>query len=373
MKIVVAGIIARYPFGGVAWCSLMYLLGLRALGHEVHYVEDTGECIYDPVQNAISEDPAFGLAHINATLQPHGLDDRWTFVNFDGAYHGQSRERLAAFCADAELFVNLSGGSWFWRDEYARIPRRVFIDSDPAFTQISLATREQSLRDFFALFDHVFTFGANVGREGSDIPTGGLVWHHTWQPIMLDEWKPAGPPRDNRFTTVMTWQIKSFAEIGGNKDQEFLKVIDLPARVGDRFTLAVNGPHDLLRSRGWQTVDAMDVSRTAEAYRDFVRASYGEFGVAKHTYVARHSGWFSDRTACYLACGRPAIVQRTGWEAYLPSGEGLFGFANMDDIVSAIDDIDAHYARHATRAREVAAAHFDARVVLSSLLERAMR
>ncbi|MBL8141064.1 MAG: glycosyltransferase family 1 protein [Acidobacteria bacterium] len=373
MKILVAGIIARYPFGGVAWCSSMYLLGLRALGHEVHYVEDTGECIYDPVANTISEDPAYGLAHIDATLRPHGLGDAWTFVNYDGTYHGQPRARLEAFCADAELFINLSGGSWFWRDEYARIPRKVFIDSDPAFTQISLATREQSLRDFFTRFDHVFTFGANIGTPGNEIPVGAHRWLHTWQPVVLDAWSPAGLPRDRRFTTVMTWKIRSFAEIGGNKDQEFLKVIDLPARVGDRFTLAVNGPHDVLQSRGWQTVDAMAVSRTADGYREFVRASYAEFGVAKHTYVSTRSGWFSDRTECYLASGRPAIVQHTGWESHLPSGEGLFGFSQMDDIVAAIEAIDADYARHARRAREIAAAHFDANVVLPSLLERALR
>jgi len=373
MKVVVAGIIARYPFGGVAWCSLMYLLGLRALGHDVRYVEDTGECIYDPLQNTISEDPAYGLAHIDATLRPHGLGDAWTFVNFDGTYHGRSRDDLRAFCADAELFINLSGGSWFWRDEYAAIPRKVFIDSDPAFTQISLATREQSLRDFFARFDHVFTFGANIGRPECTIPTVGHTWQHTWQPIDIDAWQPLGPSRDRRFTTVMTWKIKSFAEIGGNKDQEFLKVIDLPARVGDRFQLAVNGPHDVLRARGWATIDAMAVSRTADGYRDFVRGSYAEFGVAKHTYVAHRSGWFSDRTECYLACGRPAIVQCTGWEAHLPSGEGLFGFSTPDEVVAAIDAVDADYDRHAARARDIAAAHFDARVVVPSLIERAMR
>ena len=130
MRVVVAGIIARYPFGGVAWCSLMYLLGLRALGHDVFYLEDTGECVYDPVHNTISEDPAYGVAHIADTLAPYDLADRWMFINYDGKEHGASRARFAEFCASADLFVNLSGGSWFWRDDYARIPRKVFIDSD---------------------------------------------------------------------------------------------------------------------------------------------------------------------------------------------------------------------------------------------------
>ena len=124
MKILLAGIIARYPFGGVTWCSLSYLLGLRALGHDVFYVEDTGECIYDPVQNAMSEDPAYGTQYIHDALAPFGLGDRWSLVNYDGTYHGATREAVQAFCADADLYINLSGGSWFWRDEYARIPRR---------------------------------------------------------------------------------------------------------------------------------------------------------------------------------------------------------------------------------------------------------
>ena len=128
MKIVFAGIIARYPFGGVTWCSLMYLLGLRALGHEVLYIEDTGECVYDPVQNTRSTDPSYGTSYIHQALEPFGLGDRWAFVNYDGTYHGRSADDVRRFCADADLFLNLSGGSWFWRDEYAGIPHKIFID-----------------------------------------------------------------------------------------------------------------------------------------------------------------------------------------------------------------------------------------------------
>jgi hypothetical protein len=232
-------------------------------------------------------------------------------------------------------------------------------------------TRERSLHEFFQRFDHLFTFGANVGTPASDVPTAGFTWHHTWQPVVLDEWRPAGAPRDDRFSTVMTWRIKSFAEIGGHKDQEFLKVIALPARVGSRFRLAVNGPHDLLRANGWDSVDAMTVSRTAASYRDFVRASYAEFGVAKHTYVQSNSGWFSDRTQCYLAAGRPAVVQDTGWTAHLPAGRGLFAFRSVEEAADAIARVDADYPAHARAALEVTREHFDARKVLTSLIDRA--
>ncbi len=368
MKILFAGIIARYPFGGVTWCSLMYLLGLRALGHEVFYIEDTGECVYDPIQNTRATDPSYGTAYIHAALEPHGLGDRWSFVNYDGSYHGRSADEVRRYCADADLYVNLSGGSWFWRDEYARIPRRVFIDSDPAFTQLAIAKGEPWYVDFFTRFSHLFTFGANVGTPASAIPVGRFNWHKTWQPVTLDDWRTTRPPGP-QFSTVMTWQIESFADVGGNKDQEFVKYIDLPSRTVQPFELAINGPQALLRQHGWGTRPAMEVSRTPALYRDFIQASRAEFGVAKHTYVASRSGWFSDRTACYLAAGRPAVVQDTGWTAHLPSGAGLFAFSSPDEALAGIDAVNADYPRHARRAEEIAREHFDAARILARLLD----
>jgi hypothetical protein len=351
MKILFAGIIARYPFGGVTWCSLMYLLGLRALGHDVFYIEDTGECVYDPVQNTRATDPGYGTSYINAALAPFGLGDRWSFVNYDGSYHGRSADEVRRFAADADLFVNLSGGSWFWRDEYARIPHKVFIDSDPAFTQLAIAKAESWYVDFFERFDHLFTFGSNIGTDRSLVPTGDFTWLKTWQPITLDDWRTDAS--------------------AGNKDQEFIKYIDLPSRTAQRFELAINGPQKLLREHGWETRDAMHVSRSPAEYRDFIHRSKAEFGVAKHTYVATSSGWFSDRTECYLASGRPALVQDTGWTAHLPSGEGLLSFSTIDEAVAGIDRINSDYPRHAARAADVAREHFDARVVLPRLLESA--
>jgi len=368
MKILFAGIIARYPFGGVTWCSLMYLLGLRALGHEVFYIEDTGECVYDPVQNTRSTDPAYGTAYIHNALDPYGLGDRWSFVNYDGSYHGRSFEDVRRYAADADLFLNLSGGSWFWRDEYARIPRKAFIDSDPAFTQLAIAKAEPWYVEFFQKFDHLFTFGANIGTPASTIPTGSFTWHKTWQPTTLADWPPAAVRRD-RFTTVMTWQIESFADVGGNKDQEFVKFVDLPSKTTQRFELAINGPQRLLREHGWETVDAMAVSRTPEAYREFIQSSKAEFGVAKHTYVVNRSGWFSDRTECYLASGRPALVQDTGWTAHLPSGDGLLAFSTPEEALAGIEAINADYDRHARCAVDIAREHFDASRVLPRLLE----
>ena len=359
---------ARYPWGGVTWCSLMYLLGLRDLGHDVLYIEDTGECVFDPDQNAVSTDPAYGTAYIHRALEPFGLGDRWSFVNYDGAYHGASRDAVRRWCEGADLFVNLSGGSWFWRDEYAAIPRKIFIDSDPVFTQLALAKGDAWYVDFFRRFDRLFTFGANIGTPACDVPVGGFTWHHTWQPVVTGLWETAEPPGD-RFTTVMTWRIESFTDVDGNKDREFLKVLDLPSRTPSRFELAVNGPQDLLRRHGWDTVDAMAVSRNLWDYRMFIRRSKAEFGVAKHAYVSRRSGWFSDRTECYLAAGRPAVVQDTGWSAHLPSDMGLVAFSSLEEAVDGLARVERDYPRHAEAASAIAREHFDAGRVLPRLLE----
>ena len=371
MKIVFAGIIARYPFGGVTWCSLMYLLGLRALGHEVFYIEDTGECVYDPEQNAIALDPSFGTRYIHDALAPFDLADRWSFVNYDETYHGRSRSSVREFCHDADLFIDLSGGSWFWRDEYAAIPKRVFIDSDPVFTQLAIAKGEHWYIEFFRRFDHLFTFGANIDTPASDVPTSGLRWHKTWQPVVTDLWRTNAPPRGSRFTTVMTWKTESFGDVDGDKDREFMRFINLPSRTSSRFELAVNGPRQLLREHGWAPVNAMHVSRSPSDYRDFIQQSRAEFGIAKHAYVSQRSGWFSDRTECYLAAGRPAVVQDTGWSSHLPTGTGLIGFSTEDEAIDALDRVERDYERHARRAAEIAKDCFEAAHILPAFLEQA--
>ena len=371
MKILFSSIIGRYPFGGVAWCSLMYLLGLRALGHEVCYIEDTGECVYDPERNTLSPDPSYGTRHIHNTLAPFDLGDRWCFVNYDESYHGLSREAVLDYCAEAELFVNLSGGNWFWRDEYAKIPRRIFIDSDPVFTQLAIAKGVPWYVNFFRQFDHLFTFGANIGTPNCDVPTGEFTWWKTWQPVVTELWHTDAPATRDRFTTVMTWRTESFTDVDGNKDREFLRFLNLPRQTPSRFALAVNGPQQLLAQHGWAPLQAMRVSNTAASYRAFIQSSKAEFGVAKHAYVSRRSGWFSDRTECYLASGRPALVQDTGWSEHVPAGTGLLAFSTPEEAIDGLARLEAEYSVHARRASEIAREHFDATRVLPPLLEKA--
>jgi hypothetical protein len=371
MNIILAGIIGRHPYGGVAWCSLMYLLGLRQLGHRVWYLEDTGECNFDPVANTRALEPGYALDFIRSCLAPFGLGERWCYVDYRGKYHGHSRDAWRRVCAGADLFLDLSGGCWFWRDEYAAIPHCAFIDSDPAFTQLALAKGVSWYVEFFARFHRLLTFGRNIGTPACPVATGPFSWEHTWQPVCTDEWCPTGEPPRPCFTTIMTWTIESFADIGGNKDLEFLKVLHLPSQTEVPLELAVNGPQEFLRRHGWCCRDALPVSSSLSAYRDYLRSSRGEFSVAKHTYVRTNSGWFSDRTACYLAGGRPAVVQETGFSAHLPTGEGLFAYRTADEAHAGLEAAVWDYPRHARIARELARAHFAAEVVLPPLLERA--
>lgn len=381
MRIVMAGIIGRYPWGGVGWCSLMYLLGLRALGHEVYYLEDTGECNYDPDENTLATDPRYALETIHDTLAPFGLGGHWCYVDYQGRHHGIEEAHWTEICRSADLLLVLSGGVWNWRDHYRDIPRRAFIDSDPAFTQTAIANaaarddeRSRWYVDYFRHYDALFTFGRNIGTDDTTVPATPFTWHPTWQPVVTDLWGAAPtelPPR-RAWSTIMTWEIESFRDIGGNKDLEFLKVIDLPGQFRAAglppVELAVNGPRDLLRDHGWRCVDAFAISRDIWRYHNYITCSRAEFSVAKHTYVATRSGWFSDRTICYLAAGRPAVVQDTGWSAHLPSGEGLLAWSTAEEALEAIRRVEADWPRHQAAAREIALAHFDARRILPDLL-----
>jgi hypothetical protein len=385
MRVILAGIIGRYPWGGVTWCSLMYLLGLRKLGHDVYYLEDTLECNYDPEINAIATDPRYALNHIHSSLKPFDFGDRWRYVDYSGKAHGIGDNQWQEICASAELMLVLSGGCWVWRDEYLKIPRKAFIDSDPAFTQMWLDKLQRDagpdpknapLLEFFKAYDRHFSFGSNIGSPACTIPTAGFNWIPTWQPICTDLWKPdaSALPSRSVWTTVMTWKIESFADIGGNKDQEFLKVLDLPERSaqtgGPDFELAINGPLELLRQHGWRCVEAFPISSDLWRYHSYLTSSRGEFSVAKHTYVSTNSGWFSDRTECYLAAGRPAVVQDSGFCAHLPTGKGLLSWTSSEEALEKMKTIETDYVTHARGAREIACEYFDSKVVLKRLLSR---
>lgn len=372
-RLILAGIVGRYPVGGVTWCALQYIAGFQRLGYEVFYLEDTGECNFDPVQNAIATDPGYALDYIARQLALVGLEDSWAYVDYEGGYHGTSRAQVVEACAGADLMVNLSGGCWMMRPEYERLPK-IFIDTDPGFTQEAIAEAGEGwYRDFFAAHDVLFTFALRVEKPTCNLAKTPFRWHPTIQPVELDFWPLTRPPPEAPFTTILSWTTDSFPGIGKGKGDELLRLIALPERTSESILLAIGGkpPTKELAENGWELTDALQATSDAEAYRRFIQSSKAELGFAKAMYVETRSGWFSDRTQCYLASGRPALVRETGFSDLLPVGEGLLSFEDVEGILEGIERIGAEYELHCRRAREIAEAHFAGTAVLHSLLQTA--
>ncbi|MEJ7783744.1 MAG: hypothetical protein WKF96_03000 [Solirubrobacteraceae bacterium] len=372
-RLVLAGIVGRYPVGGVTWCALQYIAGFQRLGYDVFYLEDTGECNFDPTTNAIATDPSYAVSYLREHLASVGLQDRWAYVDYEGGYHGRTRAEVIKACTDADLMVNVSGGCWFAREEYAGLPK-IFIDTDPGFTQQAIADAGDSwYRDVFDAHDALFTFALAVNSPHCSLAPTPFTWHPTVQPVVIDYWPLVPPPDDAPFTTILSWTIDSFPGMGKGKGDELLRMIDLPARTGESILLAVAGrpPSDVLLEHGWELTDAVQATRDPATYRRFVQSSKAELGFAKAMYVETHSGWFSDRTQCYLASGRPALVRETGFSDFLPVGEGLLSFDSVDGILAGVEEINGNYAHHAERARAFAVEHFEAERVLGSLLATA--
>ena len=373
MRIVVLGYVVRGPLGGMAWSDLHYLLGLRELGHDVWFLEDSDDypSCANPVERTVTTDPSFGLRFAEGLFARVGLGGRWAYHDaHTGAWHGAGAAVRAA-CADADLVLDLAGVNPL-RPWVEGIPHRVLVDKDPVFTQARHLAKPEA-RERASAHTAFFTFGERVEA----LPDDGFPWQPTRHPIWLPAWPAVPPPAAGRFSTVMQWESYAPAELNGarlgGKGASFEPYLGLPGRLGSRFELAIGGasfPRALLEEHGWLLRDPLEAVPDAWAYRRFVRASRGEFAIAKEGYVSTHCGWFSERSASYLASGRPAVVQETGFSDVLPAGEGLLAFSNLDGAAAAVEEVDAFYGRHCRAARELAEAHFDARAVLGSLLER---
>jgi hypothetical protein len=381
MRIVVTGLVGQYAFGGVAWDYLQYVEGFRQLGHDVYYLEDTEMWPYDPIKDTISADASYNTAYLRGVMEKLGLADRWIYRSApDASYHGQTEATAKEICATAHLYLNVSGCGWL-RPEYLSIPCKVFLDSDPMFTQVALVSGKQDVIDRIRAHDKYFTFAENIGAADCRIPAAGFDWIPTRQPIVLDWWKPpAEPPRDV-FTTVMNWvsykNCEYKGEAWGQKDVEFLKFVDLPERTAQKFEIAMGmgpgmkRPTEMLQQKGWQIIEPAEHLPDPWTYREYLRSSKGEWSVAKEGYVKSRSGWFSCRSACYLALGRPCVLQDTSWSHVYPTGRGLFAYQTIDEALAGIKTINADYAAHSRAARQLAEEMFDARKVLADLIAKA--
>jgi hypothetical protein len=386
LRVIVLGIMGRAPFAGVAWQALHYLEGFRRLDHDVYYVEDTGEWPYDAERNTVTDDCRYTVDYLARLMTWCGLPDRWAYraAGQEGRTFGLSESAFSKLFDRADVLVNVTGATVL-REEHLRVPARVYLETDPALSQIEVVQGRQFTLDLLGAHTHHFTFGENYGAPHCRLPVGRFTYRPTRQPIVLEWWASAGDPphggpapHHGRFTTISSWQ-QSGKDIEWNgetylwsKHLEFVKFIDLPRHTAQPVELALACEDDqvigLLRSHGWSVVNAIALSKDVRPYRDYIREAQAEFTVAKDQYVRLRTGWFSDRSACYLAAGRPVITQDTGFGAVLPTGAGLFAFNTMEDVLGAVDAINADYARHSHAARAVAEEHFRAETVLARLL-----
>jgi hypothetical protein len=377
VKIAFAGTIGRSGLGGQAWANLQYLLGFRALGHEVFYLEDCGSTswVYDWEKSDWTYALDYPAACVRACLEPFGLDCRWIYRT-DTDSRGAPLSELTRFCAEAEVLIVRAVPLWVWRPEYDRTRRRAFIDVDPGFTQISVANGDRGLAEGIARCERRFTIGQRLGDPGCVVPTAGGPWLKTLPPVFLPEW-PCAQSEETQFTSILRWQgFKDVAYRGvsyGQRDREFPDYLDLPRLTRQKIRIAQMGADPrLLAGHGWEVLPGEVISRTPASYREFIRTSRAEFGVAKHGYVKMQSGWFSDRSVCYLASGRPVLVENTGLDDWLPVGEGVVTFHDPAGAIAGMDRINSDYERHRRAARELAERIFDSDRVLDALLEAAM-
>ena len=264
------------------------------------------------------------------------------------------------------------------REWFEKVPARVLIDTDPGFTQVRHLT-EAAARERAVRHNAFFSFGENIGRAGCRVPDDGLPWRPTRQPVALAAWPVTAAPGDGRYTTVMQWESYPARCYGAlrlaMKSESFAPFAELPRRLGRVLEIALGGPNApraALAELGWRIADAVAVSEDPWTYHRFIQASKGEFGVAKQGYVATRCGWFSERSAVYLASGRPVLAQDTGFADWLPCGAGVLAFASPEEVIDGVARIEADYERHRRAARDLAEAYFAAPRVLPPLLEAAL-
>ena len=367
LRILLSGMLAGVPEqGGATWSVLQYLLGLRRLGHEVLFVEPVPAGPDRPrsIGYFAGLVERFDLAGSAALLDPG-----------TGATVGVPRERLRAFAAQADLALNISG--MLADDELLDpIPVRAFVDLDPAFTQLWCAVEGIDLG--FDRHNRFVTIGGRIGTDGCAVPTCGRDWITTLQPLVLEDWPVAERTHHDALTTVGHWRgygsIEHDGVHYGQKAHSLRPLLELPRRSGARFELALGidpaERRDLaaMREQGWQLVDPAVVARSPDAYAGFVRRSWAEFALAKSGYAASGCGWFSDRSICYLASGRPVLALDTGFSPQVPAGEGLLAFSTLDEAAAGVEELRGDYARHRRAARAIAEDVFDSDVVLGRLL-----
>ena len=391
LRIIVGGLVGQFPFGGVAWDYFHYLLGLHELGHDVYYHEDTWVWPYDPIRRTPVDDADYTVKFLSDFFNEHApaLAGKWHYVLLHNQHYGMSESAFNEVAESADIFLNVSGACLL----PARLSSKcvkVFLDTDPGYNQIMLREKpawSPNIEKWFQLVashDRHLTYAENINGPDCLIPRLDFDWRPTRCVVTLPPWKQIkeSPPAAHApFTTVMTWDYFGGKLIHngiqyGTKVEEYEKFRDLPIRTETPLLLAVGGekgPWEMLASDGWRAISAHGATLTPASYQQFIKDSAGEWSVAKNVYVATRSGWFSCRTACYLAAGRPCVVEETGWSKFIPSGNGLFAFSTMAETIDALNSIAADPVRHRAAAYEIAREYFAPDKVLPAMIDAILR
>lgn len=372
-RIIVGSYAIRFPLGGYLSWVLQWLLGFQMLGHDVYFVEKSGwaNSCYDPWLDVMTDDCSRGIAAFSPLLGGLGMEKKWCFVDSAGGYRGLTRNEIESVFKTADLFVDM-GTHGAWLPEAQECGLSVLVDGDPGQTQLTASLEGTRLPEY----DHYYTVGRNLGTSRCPVPTLGRQWRPIYDPVVVGLFPCVQNKANASFTTMMVWQSYAPVEFEGvkygMKDIEFSKFIDLPRIANSPLEITLGGcnaPEDELMKAGWRLAIPREVTATFDSYRRYIADSRGEFSVNKNVYVATNSGFFSERSAAYLASGRPVVMQDTGFSEHLPCGAGLFAVDNVEEAAEAIQAVNCDYARQSKCAREIALEYLDTRVVLGRFLE----
>ena len=375
--------LASSPFGGMVWQVYHYLISLRRLGFDVWYVEDSDRYLYDPISYNPTEDYSANVSLLANFMDNIGLANRWIFgrPGADGVCVGAAnRTGLHALYREVDAAINLCG-SQEPQDIFSDIACLIYLETDPVQKQVDVANGVQRYIDELDAYHHLFSYGENLGAADCLVPIDRYTWQPTRPPVCVDLWESPSPTlSEAALTSVANWKHKGKDVVWQgeswrwSKHYEFMKFVDIPKRSRLPMELAVGAISESERSRldesGWRTI-ASSTLDDPMAYRRYIQGSLGEFTVAKEQYVRPRSGWFSDRSVCYLAAGRPVIMQDTTFGKFVPTGEGLFSYQTEDEALEAIDAIASDYDRHSRGAREIAHEYFGAERVVGHMMQRA--
>jgi hypothetical protein len=391
LRIIVGGLVGQYPLGGVAWDYFHYVLALHDLGHDVYYYEDTWVWPFDPVLKYLSDKPDHTVKFIKSFFDTYApeLSGKWQYLLLHEKAFGMSREAFEEIAKTADVFLNVSGACFF-PDKLNSACIKVFLDTDPGYNQFVLSEKygwsENVERWCQAVADHDrhFTYAENIYGADCVIPRMNFDWQPTRCVVKLNSWekvRSAAIPTGAAFTTVMTLgyfpgEVRYRGKSYGAKLPEFEKFIEMPAKTSVPIALAMSAekvPLDPIRQHGWRLLDSVGITLSTEGYMQFIAESAGEWSVAKNIYVDTHSGWFSCRSACYLAAGRPAVVQETGWTRFIPSGKGVIAFRTMEESVAGLEELAAHPDEHRAAAYEIAREYLAGDRVLPAMIDAIFR